>query len=309
MRQQRGVALITAILIVALVTAIGVSMASKQQLDIRRSANLLHNDKAYLFALGAEDFARNMLEWDLTKNTTKVDHPNEDWAQTVSVPVEGVMLSGELQDQQGLFNLNSLLTADGETNTLMLERFKRLLRAVGVEEAIAQAVLDWQDEDINPRHNGGAEDDHYMLQQPPYRAANDRFVSVSELLLVNGVSHEAYTLLAPHVTALDDISLGININTATAAVLACLSDTLTLADGEALIEAREEEGFDKIDEFIKQPLLSNHKLDKNFLTVQSSYFMLNAVAEFEDNQAKLNSLLFRADDGKVSVLMRSRGVY
>ncbi len=309
MRQQRGVALITAILIVALVTAIGVSMASKQQLDIRRTANVLHNDRAYLFALGAEDFARNMLEWDLIKNQRKVDHPGEDWSQPVVVPVEGVTLSGQLYDQQGLFNINSLLDANGDLNGLMLTRFKQLLKVLGLDMEIAEAVLDWQDKDINSRPNGGAEDDHYMLQNPPYRAANAKFVSPSELLLVNGITHEAYLLLAPHVSALPDVALKININTATSAVLASLASSLTLADGESLIEAREEDGFDDVAKFIAQPQLSNHTVDNNFLDVQSSYYMLNAVAEFETTQAKLNSLLFRDSNGEVSVLMRSRGAY
>jgi len=312
MKRERGVALITAILIVALVAAIGVSMASRQQLDIKRSANLLHNEKAYLFALGAEDFARNMLEWDLTKSTRKekVDHLGEDWAQEVAIPVEGVNLSGQITDAQGLFNLNTLLTADGEQNEVMVKRFKNLLRVLGVDESITEAVLDWEDPDINATGFSGAEDDFYMLQTPPYRAANAKFVSASELLLVKGVTYEIYTLLAPHVTALPDITTAININTATAQVLASLAEGMSVSDGEALIEARPEEGFDKIEDFTDQPQLNKREdLKTDFLSVQSSYFMLNGVAEFETNRAKLNSLLYRADDGKVSVLMRSRGAY
>ena len=47
--------------------------------------------------------------------------------------------------------------------------------------------VDWLDEDIDPRPNSGAEDDYYMLQNPPYRAANRLMASASELRLVKGM--------------------------------------------------------------------------------------------------------------------------
>ena len=46
--RQRGVALITALLVVALATVAAVAMATRQQLDIRRTGNLLHGEQAYL---------------------------------------------------------------------------------------------------------------------------------------------------------------------------------------------------------------------------------------------------------------------
>ena len=51
---QRGVALITALLVIALVVVVAVAMASRQQIDIRRSANILDADQAYELALGVE---------------------------------------------------------------------------------------------------------------------------------------------------------------------------------------------------------------------------------------------------------------
>ena len=41
--QQRGVALITAVLIVALVTVVAAAMATRQVLDIRRTENIIHS--------------------------------------------------------------------------------------------------------------------------------------------------------------------------------------------------------------------------------------------------------------------------
>jgi len=307
-KQQQGVALITAVLIVALVTAVAVAMASRQQLDIRRTANIFNNDTAYQFALGAEDYARNVLEWDITRGGSTTDHLGEDWAQEVTVPVEGAILTGTILDLQGRINLNSLLDGNGAPNGEMLKRFERLLKLLGMNQEIAQAVLDWIDADPNQRFPGGAEEDYYMLQTPPYRAANRPMVSVSELLLVKGLDHEAYQLLLPHVSALPDITSTINVNTASAEVLASLADTMTLADGEALIAARPEDGFANIGNF--ENLLTNHRTYvRTFVDIKSSYFQVNALAEFDQSIAQLHSLVHRNDTGGVHVLMRSRGAY
>ncbi|HHJ80841.1 MAG TPA: general secretion pathway protein GspK [Candidatus Tenderia electrophaga] len=309
-RKQRGVALITAVLIVALVTAAAVAMASKQQFDIRRTANIFNNDIAYQFALGAEDYARNVLEWDITKDGSTTDHLGENWAQDVAVPVEEAMLTGSMQDMQGRINLNALVKADGAANALMLKRFENLLQLLDLDQGIARAVLDWIDADINPGFIGGAEDDYYMLQIPPYRAANRLMASVSELLLVKGIDYESYQLLQPHVSALPDINSKINVNTASAEVLAALANTLTVADGEALIETRSDNGFAKIEDFTHAlEQLGEHNYDPAFLDVSSDYFLISAMAEFDQSIARLYSLVHRNKTGGVRVVMRSRGAY
>lgn len=310
-QRQQGVALITAVLIVALVTAAAVAMAARQQVDIRRSSNILSNDQAYLFALGAEDYARNVLEWDgdRIKGNPDVDHLGEAWAQTVSVPVEGAMLNGSVQDLQGRFNLNALLDANGQPNQVMIERFKNLLRLLGLDENIAEAVVDWIDADNNPRPGfGGAEEDFYLLQAPPYRAANTLMTSASELRLIRGMDDEAYQTLIPFVSALPASDTAINVNTAPAEVLAALEQNLTLQIGKELVEAREADEFATIAEFTGHNLLANHQIDPNMVDVKSNFFRVDAVAKFDQAVARLHSLLKR-DSGKVEVLMRSRGVF
>ena len=315
-KQQRGVALITAVLIVALVTAAAVAMASRQQLDIRRSANIFNNDIAYQFALGAEDFARNMLEWDADpkKGNPKVDHLGEDWAQKAPpMVVEGAVLSGSIQDLQGRINLNALLKADGTRNQEMMKRFERLLRLLDLNQEIAEAVIDWVDnEGVEPTGVGGAEDDYYMLQTPPYRTPHGMIASSSELLLVKGVDYEAYQLLLPHVSALPDRETKINVNTASAEVLASLAENLAITNGEALIDARPKDGFDKISSFTVElnRLGNDNGYLEDFLDVQSSYFLVDAMAEFDESIAQLHSLVHRNNTtAGVRVVMRSRGAY
>ena len=66
--KQSGAALITAILITAIATIAAVSMASRQHLDIRRTTNVIESSQAYLFALGAEEWGKQVLVRDRQDN-------------------------------------------------------------------------------------------------------------------------------------------------------------------------------------------------------------------------------------------------
>jgi general secretion pathway protein K len=57
--------------------------------------------------------------------------------------------------------------------------------------AIANAIIDWQDDDDEHRVNG-AESDYYMDLPTPYPAKNERLDSLEELLFVKGVTPELY---------------------------------------------------------------------------------------------------------------------
>ena len=104
---QSGVALITVLLIVFLASMAAISLATVQQIAIRRSTVLQHQQQARLYTLGVEQWAALILMHDQQDNAT--DHPGEIWAGLPSMlPVENGELSGKIRDLQGCFNLNNL---------------------------------------------------------------------------------------------------------------------------------------------------------------------------------------------------------
>ncbi len=106
-KPQAGVALITVLLIVFLASVTAVSLAALQQLAIRRSTVLLHQQQARLYTLGAEQWAILILTRDRQNN--KTDHPGEEWASLPpTLPVEGGTITARLTDLQGCFNLNNV---------------------------------------------------------------------------------------------------------------------------------------------------------------------------------------------------------
>lgn len=304
--QSKGVALITVLLVVALATIAAVAMATRQQLDIRRTGNVLDGDQAYLYALGAESWAAGILANDQKEN--KTDNLGDKWATVLPpIPIEGGEISGAIEDVQGRFNLNNLLAQDGKPSQPDLEIFQRLLAELGLEPNLAQAVLDWIDPDIDPHFPDGAEDDAYLKEQLPYRTANRLMASPTELLLLKGFPAEAYARLAPYITALPTRTT-INVNTASAPVLMALAKDISTSDAEALIEARGKKGFPDINAFLQQGALAGRAINQASIGVVSQYFQLRAQVYVGQGRAQLSSLLERAPDGKIRALMRSREI-
>lgn len=243
--KQRGVAIITAMLLIALGTITMVAVTSRQQLDMHRERNEGLIQQARSFGVSGERFAAALLYRDvkagLRNNSDSLD---DDWAQTIPpVPIDNASIQGCIVDMQGRFNLNNLVDAEGRMRFITIgddsvpfyyDQLQRLLRELTIEPSKAQAIIDWVDANVDPTGAEGAEDDYYSGLTPGYRAANAPFVSVSELQLVKGFSSaiqeesEDYELLLPHIAALPigSEATTINVNTATPEVLASLSDEI-----------------------------------------------------------------------------------
>ena len=300
--RQRGVALITALLVVSLVTVIAVAMATRQHIDVRLTGNLLHGEQAYDYALGAESWARVILRRDDNESTH--DSLDEDWATALPpLSVEGGQVSGKIEDLQGRFNINNLFLQDGKASEADVAYFRRLLEILKLEPNLTDALLDWIDADINVRFPDGAEDENYLSGSIPYRTANRPLVSTSELRLVAGFDPNAIRLLEPYITALPARTL-INVNTAPPVVLLALHKDLTPSEVDALIAGRGETGYPTVQAFMSQDALAGRELAE-LVDVRSNYFLVHTNVIVGQGQAHLESLVAR-DKGKTRVLFRTR---
>jgi general secretion pathway protein K len=300
--RQQGVALVTALLVVSLATVAAVAMATRLHVDVRRTGNLVHGEQAYAYALAAESWAQVILRRDV-KNS-QFDALNEDWATALPpIPVEGGYVSGHVIDLQGRFNVNDLVDSSGRPDSNSIEYFKRLLGVLQLDPELAYSLLDWIDADINATFPGGAEDDTYLLEDPPYRAANRRLVSISELRLVHGFTADVVKTLTPHVTALPD-STPINVNTATAEVLLALHDNMTEQGVEMLLADREQKPFRDKQSFLSHNALAGLAITQD-VDVTSHWFLVETDVSVGIGNAQLESLMER-DDQDLRVISRTR---
>ncbi len=295
-----------AILVVALATTAATALISRQALDVQRTGNLVEGDQAWAYVKGGEAWARMILRRDLQENQT--DSPKDDWAQLPPpIAVPGGFLAGNIEDLQGRFNLNNLVTSDGKTDPQAMEFLQRLLLELELDAGIAQAIADWIDPDVEARAPAGAEDDFYAGLSPPYRTPNRPMADVSELRLVRGVTPEVYDKLAPHVIALPEPT-PININTAPAAVVAAASTRLPADLVAEVLAQRENKPFENVADFFKDSRITALKLDpkvQQAFSVDSHYFLVRVEARIGHGRAASNTMLQRLQDGRVRILMRS----
>ena len=301
---QRGVAVLTAMLVVTLGTLIAVNMMWRASLDQRRASAGLAADQGLAYLHGAEAWAGDILRQDMV-DSPQSDHLGEIWAlELPPLPVDGGVISGRMEDLHGRFNLNNLVTPQGEVDPLSLAQFQRLLATLGLDPGIAGVVVDWLDADAEPNFPNGAEDDAYAAANPPYRTPNWPITSTSELSAMTGIEAEGYRALLPYVTALPS-GTTLNVNTASAPVLASLSDDIDLAQAATLVEQR------GAAEFVDIQTQFANQLEPDVLgriNGTSRYFQLTATVVLGTHQFTLYSVLERHQSGLVGAVFRSLGV-
>lgn len=300
--RNRGVALITAMLISALAAMVAADLAWDNALDVRRTTVMLHRDQALQIALGAESWIIGILHQDLEDSQT--DHLGEIWAQELpGLPFEGGEVAGRIIDLQGRFNVNNLVDDRGEVRPQAIEQFRRLLMALELDPKLAGVAADWLDADQEAQFPDGAEDTTYTTAVPPYRTANRMLTSISELAALEGMSKAAFDVLAPHITALPGRTT-INANTATAAVLRSLDENLTAGHIESLLAERAEGGFPDVQTAFSSLVAPDVV---NSLDDATNYFQLQVVVQIGNVRFTLYSLLQRSPQGSVTPILRSFG--
>ena len=302
---MQGTALVTALLVVALATTAAAAMLKQQHLDIRRASNVFNADQANLYAQSAEAWVMQVLLRD--QNNNKFDGLADSWASLREpIDIEDGKMQVQVEDLQGRFNLNNLLDKQGKSSKLGQENFQRLLSLLELDTDLVFPILDWIDNDMNTSLPGGAEDNDYLAQQPAHRTANVVFASSSELLQVKGIGREEYERLKPYVTALPE-TVPININTASAVILAAMVKGMDRTEAEVFVQARPEKGYESVDAFLSEPRLNGQKVQG--IGVSSNYFSFTVNVALYRHQSSQGSILVRENNNGrdvVRVLRRSR---
>ena len=275
---QRGVALLTILLLVVSITVVAGSMLASQKIAIRRSGLLFDQNQLLQDIDAGQQLAVTMIRADSNLNDT--DSVQDIWAQPIPpYTLANHSVSIELRDESGRFNINNLYQ-DGTANTTALAVFQRLLTQLNLEPDIAIAILDWQDADGEVYQDGGDESTVYAQQSNAVATdalLNQPFVSIDQLLEVKGVSVEALAVLRPYITAIP-YYVPININTASPVLLAALIDGANSQQMQSLVDMRAQQALTSIDAVWQLPIFGSvndeqRKALTPILAVDSQAFM------------------------------------
>ena len=328
MKRQRGIALLTAIILVAIATILATAISWQSSLSARRGIAVFTVAQAYALAQGGEALAGYVLRDSRAKNPQVVG-PQQEWAMPYG-PVEldaGATLEASLEDQAGKFNLNSVVmratagvpgaadttgAAPGPDAPLVhdpvgADQFARLLELLDIDPQLTSRLVDWIDRDDQAGSNGGAEDSYYLGLQPAHRTPNMPVTSVSELLAM-GMDRASYDRIKGLVTALP-VGTPLNLCTAPAEVLDAVAGQRSYAtDPRQFAQLRTQgECFPDLATFRNSvaPALATQLAGR--IGTSSQYFRLRAFVTIGTTRFTLYSLLEQPQGGQIRPLLRTFG--
>ena len=287
---EQGSAIISAMLIVALVAIIISSILYQHQILINQIENHLAYNQSRIIADAGFEWSRIVLLEDAKLGN--IDHLKEIW--TTKIPAtefENGMVEGVILDQQAFCNLNNLIgVKDDQDETV--RNFKSIINTFGGHGNIINALVDWIDKDYEVTPLGGAEDGFYLTQPIPYRSGNQALTEMGNLTRIAGFNQEIISSLSEYCVALPEPS-AININTALPDVIKLSFPALSVADIESIIAQRNIRPFESVEGIMKLIGNDTKKLNKNRLSVGSNYFLVNTKVHFGKTTMHASALLRR----------------
>ena len=304
LRHERGVAVITALLLTTLAITIVASLFWQQQVQVRSIENQRTQLQKQWILRGAIDWARLILRSDAA--LSRVDTLDEQWA----VPLENTKLdqyvengttdneageatlSGGIVDAQSRFNLTNL-SAAGQINPKEVAVFGRLLGNLGLNPTLAEATAKMM-------ARAQSKPDASQPQAPPRQPAAASAEAAQpmslqqfeDLLAVPGFSVEMLGKLRDFIVVLPRAT-PVNVNTASAEVLSARLGTLSLAEATGLVASRKRATFVNISEV---PLRLPGKalvVSDSEIAVQTNFFLIDGNVRLGRAALQVQSLIER----------------
>jgi general secretion pathway protein K len=302
---ERGVALVLALAVIALLVSLVVDFSYTMMVDLTLAANLRDGQKAFYDARSGVELAKHLLQQD----DPAFDSLDEDWALLAEHP--GFLSQDDegkfkviIEDEAAKIPINKLVTGDKEKKVDLVVRaqLERLFDLLELDPELIDPIIDWLDPDNNPQPFG-AEDAYYQTLPSPYPCKNGPLDSLDELLLVKGMTKEILYGTNEKKGLIHFLTLysegKININTASAEVIQSLSDKIDNVTAQALVDFREKNPFQEIkyDDIKSLPGMTLDTFNdlKDQCDVKSSYFSLRVEGQVRDIKKVIYAVLKREE--------------
>jgi general secretion pathway protein K len=252
---------------------------------------------------GALDWGRAILRED--GNRSSYDALSEPWAQPLAETrldqlgetgsiASLASIAGSIEDAQSRYNLHNLVD-NGQIVEKELESLRRLTSLLELPTQTADLIADRMIEaqgltsDENPGGKPGAEGER--PQPLPLMLPHD-------ISGVQGISPEATDRLAPYIVMLDERT-PVNVNTASAEVIAARVPGLTLAEARALVAERERISyFNTTGEARTRLGAKGSAVTDTELSVNSRYFFVRGEVKLERAVTRMEALVKRGAPGQ-----------
>ena len=291
-RNERGMALLTVLLLVSVMAVIAATALDRLTLATRLAGNAVTLGQARAWLGTAELLTTTRLDDMLAANLsqTTLDAGWLGQPRTIALP-DGAVVTATLTDGGNCFNLNSLVSEKQPgvygTRATGVAQFIALMEALGIGQGVAAnvagAAADWIDSD-GVAGPSGAEDAAYAGREGGGLAASRPMADKSELRGVAGVTPKLYAKLEPWICALPVTDLSpINVNTllpTQAPLLTMLApDQISPGLARAQLSSRPAGGYGSVYRFWNSPMLARLDIPRSVaaqVQVKTDWFDLDA---------------------------------
>jgi general secretion pathway protein K len=209
-RNDRGIALVIALLTLVLLTVIVVEFSYEMQVEASLVQNQMDEVQAYLAAKSAIATGLAYLSADILDHQAAgpYDSFSDIWYAECHPNGPDQFSPGfyqaspdgnsefllDIEDEWGKIPLNALVPLDGSTepNEFILNALRQLFSFVYDADGPADAIVDWMDLDDEDYGAGGAENQYYSALETPYSCKNGPMDNIEELLMVRGITPDIY---------------------------------------------------------------------------------------------------------------------
>ncbi len=357
-QKQQGVAIISALLVVALSAILVSGMLWRQQVQIRRIENQRLLSQAQWVARGALDWTRLILRsegdtsggitylgglWGLPIAKTRLSDFLGQIGDARAEEGGATFLSGSMEDAQARFNLRNLVSTPVpgslQLDLEQIQEFQRLLALLGLDgqlakntavqlrAGLAQSATRFQtvftsNSGTNPnvpseggvpggKTGGGDTPDNPGLGGGgDSNSANAplQMTSVDSLLDVPGFTREAVERLRPFVVVLPTTTT-VNMNTASAEVIAAIVPGMSLSSAQAFVARRETVFFHNPGDVtlaLQGAGVQAANVDSSQFDVTTSYFLIHGRVQHERAVVNRTTLVFRDSTTHTTRIVRVR---
>jgi len=314
-RRQRGVAVVTALLLTTLAISIVASLFWQQQVQVRSMENQRLQLQTKWIQRGALDWASVILRqpydnrisleqvWATPLAETRLDQYIE--RERVQGENFNASLSGQVYDATARYNLNNL-AAGGKRDPAETAVLGRLLTNVRQEPRLARPIADFiaagQALTVDP------DADPTTTAQTPRKGNPMPVLRVDDLLAVQGVKPETVEALRPFVIVLPGQGTTVNVNTAPPEVLAAVLTDCSISQANAMVEQRKRAPWNNAEQFKSEFDCTQGQQPQGEakISITSNYFLVQSRIRLDRAALDAESLVQRGGNlvnrGSISVI-------
>ena len=314
--KDKGVVLISILLIVLLLSSVAVLFGNKYFLSLKRAQYIEFQTLSLNIFRNMESLAQDKIEKELRFNSNKLTKDNPIINEPMVFNLNGADILGKISDYGNCFNINSIVKLNDSNyveNKNSVAAFRKILSLNEIDNNIIEEVIDqtidWIDKDTNPRAYG-LEDYYYSgpLHSPREYTGMRLMVSIEELKSIPAVKQIDWNIFKNHFCAipiLNELSLNINtLDLEDAYLLSSIFSNLTIKDAEYILDNIPKSGFDDLNNFIRSFPDLDLELAYGNITVKSNIFELNSEVSFNKFISSSKSIIIYEDNNNGFIISR-----